>query len=93
MSRKGNADNGILRDAHFELKLNIPPIYFFSLYIHHLTLRPLGTPSSSRTSYLSKPFPPAFFKHNFYRPRPHFHILVAFEFDQRQDGSTFLFPS
>jgi hypothetical protein len=34
-----------------------------------------------------------FFKHNFHRARPHFHILVAFELDQRQDGSTFLFSS
>ena len=34
-----------------------------------------------------------FFKHNFHRARPHRNILVAFELDQRQDGSTFLFPS
>jgi len=33
------------------------------------------------------------FNHNFHSARPHFHILVAFELDQRQDGSTFLFSS
>jgi hypothetical protein len=59
-SLKGNTDNGILRDALFELKLNIPPIYFSSLYIHHLTFCPPGTSSPSRTSYLSIPIPPVF---------------------------------
>jgi hypothetical protein len=60
MSLKGNTDNGILRDAHFEVKLNIPPIYFSSLYIHHLIFCPPGTQSSSRTSYLSISIPPVF---------------------------------
>lgn len=60
MPRKGNTDNGILRVAHFEPKLNIPPIYFSSLYIHHLSGCPPGTPYFSRTAYLSKPIPPVF---------------------------------
>ena len=60
MPQKGNTDNGILRVAHFEPKLNIPPIYFSSLYIHHLTGCPPGTPYFSRTAYLSKPTPLVF---------------------------------
>ncbi len=44
----------------FRAKLNIPPIYFSFLYIHHLTFCPPGTSSSSHTSYPSI-FPPPVF--------------------------------
>jgi hypothetical protein len=47
MTKYGNTDNGNLRTAHFERKLNIPPISLSSLYIHHLAFCPSGTPYSS----------------------------------------------
>jgi len=34
-----------------------------------------------------------FYKHNFHPAPPHHHLLVAFELDQRQDGSTLVFSS
>ena len=93
MSLKGNTDNGILRVDLFGLKLNIPPIYFSSLYIHHLTFCPKGHHLLHEPHIYPFSFLFFFFKHNFYRAPPHLYILVAFELDQRQDGTTFLFSS
>jgi hypothetical protein len=94
MPQKGSTDNGILKAGHFGLKLNIPPnLLLFSVYTHHPHL------SSVRDSTFFILFahlstsPLLFFNHNFHRARPHFHILVAFELDQRQDGPTFLLSS
>jgi hypothetical protein len=47
MAAKGNTDNGILRAAHFELKLNIPPNFLLFPHTHHPPFCPSGTLYSS----------------------------------------------
>jgi len=76
-----------------QVELSIPPNLLSSLYTSIILtfvrqgLRILHLFARLSTSSLLS------FNHNFHSARPHFHILVAFELDQRQDGSTFLFSS
>jgi len=76
-----------------QVELSIPPNLLSSLYTSIILtfvrqgLRILHLFAHLSTSSLLS------FNHNFHSARPHFHILVAFELDQRQDGSTFLFSS
>jgi len=93
MSLKGNTDNGILRVALFGLKLNFPPIYFFPVHPPPLPFVHQGHHLLHVLHIYPFSFLLFFFKHNFHRACPHLYILVAFEFDKRQDGSTFLFTS
>jgi hypothetical protein len=79
------------KGSHFEPKLNIGPRSL--LPCTSISPSPLSVRDTVFITYLhifKIHFSSPFFNHNFHAARPHFYVLVAFEFDKRQDGSTFI---
>lgn len=93
MTQNGSRDNSILKGNPFRAKVELGPPRFLLPCTSTNSLVRQGLYNLHIFAYLSNPLPPLFFNHNFHAARPHFHILVALEFDQRQDGSTFFISS